>query len=151
MKSMWMKKGVAAATIAACVLQLAACGEADPGEGSPSSVSESGEEAGEETGEDSSDSGAPYEEGAGESDSSAETGTEEAGEEEAWVNPYTMPDSLESQEDIVAARNYIWEEYLNQARNDEARAAELEEHAMTFGEATMKYGFFVKGEPDENG
>ena len=32
MKSMWMKKGVAAATIAACVLQLAACGEADPGE-----------------------------------------------------------------------------------------------------------------------
>ncbi len=151
MKSMWMKKGVAAAMIAACVLQLAACGEADPGEGSPSSVSESGEEAGEETGEDSSDSGAPSEEGAGESDSSAETGTEEAGEEEAWVNPYTMPDSLESQEDIVAARNYIWEEYLNQARNDEARAAELEEHAMTFGEATMKYGFFVKGEPDENG
>ena len=130
---------------------MAACGEADPGEGSPSSVSESGEEAGEETGEDSSDSGAPSEEGAGESDSSAETGTEEAGEEEAWVNPYTMPDSLESQEDIVAARNYIWEEYLNQARNDEARAAELEEHAMTFGEATMKYGFFVKGEPDENG
>lgn len=28
---------------------------------------------------------------------------------------------------------------------------EVESRSMTFGEATMKYGFIVKGEPDESG
>lgn len=151
MMSMWKKRGVAAAAIAACLLQLAACGGtdsgADAGEDSSSSVSASGEE----TGEESSATEPSSEEDAGEDGSSAQEGTEEAEGEELWVNPYTMPDSLESEEDIVNARNYIWEEYLNQVRSDETRATEVEENSMTFGEATMKYGFFIKGEPGESG
>lgn len=66
-------------------------------------------------------------------------------------NPYTMPDALHSEEDIVAARNCIWAEYLDGVRNDEARAAELDEHAMTFGEVTMKYALAVKGEAGPSG
>lgn len=150
MKSIWKKRGVATAAMAACLLQLTACGEADPGvdagEESASMMSASGEETGEE-----SSSSEPSSDNAGEDSPSAQEDREETESEEAWVNPYTMPDSLESQEDIVNARNYIWEEYLNKVRGDETRAAELEEKAMTFGEATMKYGFFVKGEPDEEG
>ena len=151
MKARWMKKGVAAAAIAACLLQLTACGEADSGAGAGDGSSSSVSESEEETGDGSSAEESSSAEDAGEEGSSAEEGTEEAESEEPWVNPYTMPDSLESEEDIVAARNYIWEEYLNQVRNDETRAAELKDHAMTFGEATMKFGLLVKGEADESG
>lgn len=151
MKFRWMKKGMAAAAIAACLLQLTACGETDSGtnpeDGSSSPVSASEEETGDGSSAEESSSA----EDAGEEGSSAGEGTEEAEGEEPWVNPYTMPDSLESEEDIVTARNYIWEEYLNQVRNDETRAAEVKDHAMTFGEATMKYGLLVKGEADESG
>lgn len=153
MKSIWMKKRLAAVVIAVSLLQLTACGEtdsgADAGEGSSSSAAASDEEIAE--GGSAAESSSA--ENAGEGGSSAKEGREAEGTEgeEPWVNPYTMPDSLKSEEDIVNARNYIWEEHLNQVRSDETRAAELEGQAMTFGEATMKYGFSVKGEPDENG
>ncbi len=120
-------------------LSLAACGEkradADVPEDSPRSVSES-----------TAEGTAP------DADSSAEAeNTEASAGEEEPVNPYPKPDSLESNEDIENARNYIWQEYLNQVTNDETRKEEIQEHAMTFGEATMKYGLMVKGEPDESG
>lgn len=149
MKAMWMKKGVAAAAIAVGLLQLAACGEGDSGAGDGSSALVSASE--DESGEGSSAAESSFGEDAEESGFSAEEATEEAEGEGQWVNPYTMPDSLESQEDIVNARNYIWEEYLNQVRNDEIRAAEVKNHAMDFGEVTMKYGLVVMGDPDESG
>ncbi|MBD5459776.1 MAG: hypothetical protein HDR26_02365 [Lachnospiraceae bacterium] len=76
---------------------------------------------------------------------------EEDAEGDELQNPYTMPDSLENNEDIENARKYIWQEYLNQVKNDEARAEEIKNRAMTFGEATMKYGILVLGDPGESG
>lgn len=81
----------------------------------------------------------------------ASDSTSESPDETVTANPYAKPDSLESNEDIENARNYLWQEYLNQVKSDEVRIEEIEKHAMTFGEATMKYGLLVKGEPDENG
>lgn len=63
----------------------------------------------------------------------------------------TASDSLKSNADIENAREQIWQEYLEQVRQDEVRAAEVEKHAMTFGEVTMKYGIAVIGEPGESG
>lgn len=80
-----------------------------------------------------------------------EESTEEASPESEAPNPYTKPDSLEDNDDIENARKYIWHEYLNQVKNDKTRIEEVENRAMTFDDATMKYGFFVKGEPDESG
>ena len=58
---------------------------------------------------------------------------------------------LESNEDIENARNHLWQEYLEQVKADVVRAEEVEKRAMTFGDATMKYGIAVKGEPGESG
>lgn len=60
-------------------------------------------------------------------------------------------DSLKSNEDIENARKNIWQEYLEQIKQDKTRAEEIEKQAMTFGEATMKYGLVVKGEPGDGG
>ena len=151
-KLLWKKEGALVSVLAVCVL-LAACGE---------------EETGTDAGEGSSVSGSVSEEISDADDASGGEGTnipsgEESAEDfggdegadeltvEETVNPYTKPDSLESNEDIENARKYIWQEYLNQVRNDAARMEEVENRAMTFGEATMKYGAFVLGEPDELG
>jgi len=91
------------------------------------------------------------EEFSGTDSSPEEESPEESGSEDGMSNPYTKPDSLESNEDIENARKYIWQEYLNQVKSDAVRMEEVEKHAMTFGEATMKYGLIVKGEPDESG
>lgn len=80
-----------------------------------------------------------------------EESTEEASPESEAPNPYTKPDSLQDNDDIENARKYIWHEYLNQVKNDKTRIEEVENRSMTFDDATMKYGFFVKGEPDESG
>lgn len=80
-----------------------------------------------------------------------EESTEEASPESEAPNPYTKPDTLEDNDDIENARKYIWHEYLNQVKNDKTRIEEVENRSMTFDDATMKYGFFVKGEPDESG
>lgn len=58
---------------------------------------------------------------------------------------------LTSEEAIKQARELLWEEYLEEIRNDETRKAEVENRAMEYGEVTMKYGMLVKGEADENG
>lgn len=133
MKRMLKKRKMLMIALAASLL-LAACGSKegknDSTDGSSQSIPETA------SGEVSA------------TDSSAE---EESADGEEVQNPYTKPDSLENNEDIENARKYIWQEYLNQVKNDETRKAEIENRAMTFGEATMKYGLFVKGEPDESG
>ena len=80
-----------------------------------------------------------------------EQNSEESIHENEAPNPYTKPASLKDNDDIENARKYIWHEYLNQVKNDKIRIEEVENRAMTFDDATMKYGFFVKGEPDESG
>lgn len=59
--------------------------------------------------------------------------------------------ALTSKESIKEARELLWEEYLDEIRNDETRQKEVENRAMEYGEVTMKYGMLVKGEADENG
>ena len=71
----------------------------------------------------------------------------EDGQQSACAGPVL----LESNEDIENARKRIWEEYLEQVKQDEVRAKEVKDCAMTFGEATMKYTIFVMGEPGESG
>lgn len=165
-----MKKGTLMTSLALC-LSLAACGEAAPDtdirEDSSRQISEASEEtsnssadanpdaadtkeASEEKNTGTTDADTPSE-GADDDNSTATSDTAESGSEETFQNPYTKPDSLESSEDIETARKYIWEEYLNQVKTDETRKKEVDDHAMTFGEATMKYGLQVKGEPDESG
>lgn len=58
---------------------------------------------------------------------------------------------LTSNEAIKEAKDLLWEEYLEEIKNDETRKAEVENRAMDFGEVTMKYGVLVKGEADEDG
>lgn len=161
MKLMWKKKGTLMPVLAVCLL-LAACGEdngTDAGDGSSVSVSGSASEEisdVNDSAEEDADSSAEGESGKVSAEGESKEGavedevTDDAESEEA-VNPYTKPDSLESNEDIENARKYIWQEYLNQVRNDAARKEEVENRSMTFGEATMKYGAFVLGEPGESG
>lgn len=52
---------------------------------------------------------------------------------------------------IKKLRDEAWKLYLDEVRNDEVRKAEVEEKRMTFGEATMRYGMKIMGEPDEEG
>ncbi len=58
---------------------------------------------------------------------------------------------LTSNEAIKEARELLWEEYLEEIKNDETRKAEVDNRKMEFGDVTMKYGMQIKGEPDENG
>lgn len=123
--------------LAACSL-LAACGGKEPG----TNVQESDSQSASLNIAEGSDGG----DGFSESDSPGD-----AADEDGIPNPYVKPDSLESNEDIENARKYIWYEYLNQVKSDEVRIGEVENRTMTFGEATMKYGQNVKGEPGESG
>ncbi len=58
---------------------------------------------------------------------------------------------LTSSEAIKEAREMLWEEYLEEIKNDETRKAEVANRKMEFGDVTMKYGMQIKGDPDENG
>ncbi len=58
---------------------------------------------------------------------------------------------LTDNEAIKEVREMLWEEYLEEIRNDETRKAEVDGRKMEFGEVTMKYGMMIKGDPDENG
>lgn len=137
MNLIYQKKTSLIPASAICLL-LTACGGNTPGADVPKDSSQPISESASE--------------GTSDTDSLTETESldESAGDDKA-VNPYTKPDSLENNEDIENARNYIWQEYLIQVTNDETRKEEIDKHAMTFGEATMKYGLLVKGEPDESG
>lgn len=88
------KKTKLISAVAVCLF-LAACGEkepaADAGNTPPASENSSEETSEESSGTDSS------------AESPGEGGTQ---------NPYTKPESLESNEDIENARKYIWYEYL---------------------------------------
>lgn len=125
-------KKVISIGVMVCLLTLTACGETGPAEStreSPESTQESPEST-------------------QESNVSSESSVES---EPPASNPYTMPESMKSNEDIENARNYIWYEYLSQVKGDAERAAEVENRVMPFGEVSMKYGMFVKGEPGESG
>lgn len=52
---------------------------------------------------------------------------------------------------LKKAMDFAWEAYVTQETANEKRLAEINQRAMTFGEATMKYGLQKKGSPDENG
>lgn len=137
MKYIRSRKGVWLAALMVSLLSAAACGKA-PADKAADSDSHSQQET--EPGKKADE------------ESTAQSGNETSDADgDALQNPYTLPDSLESKEDIENARKYIWQEYVNQVKNDGTRAAEVENRAMTFGEATMKYGILVKGEPEENG
>lgn len=87
----------------------------------------------------------------GKEDHAADMEQNESGEQSGEQSVYAEPVSLESNEDIENARKQIWEQYLDQVRQDEVRAEEVKNRAMTFGEATMKYTIFIMGEPGESG
>lgn len=143
MKGNWKKKTWTAALIA-CLLFVTACGKnpaADAVDRDDQSQSETVSE--ENPGGDGS--------AAEDADTSEETSGEETVDGDETPVSYTLPDSLESNEDIENARKYIWQEYLSQVKNDETRAEEIQNQAMSFGDATMKYGITVKGEPGESG
>lgn len=59
--------------------------------------------------------------------------------------------ALTDKEAIKEARELLWEEYLEEIKNDETRKAEVENRVMEFGDVSMKYGMQIKGDPDENG
>lgn len=69
----------------------------------------------------------------------------------ADVNIQTEDMSVTDMDSLKAVRDKIWEEYLEQLRNDPTRRAEVDERKMTYGDVTMKYGFQKKGKPSENG
>ncbi len=52
---------------------------------------------------------------------------------------------------IKEQREKVWQEYVEREKQNPQRLQEIKEQQMTFGEATMKYGIKVIGEPDENG
>lgn len=54
-------------------------------------------------------------------------------------------------EQIKEARSSVWNEYVENATNDETRLSEKKDRAMDYGEVTMKYGLQVVGDRDENG
>lgn len=139
MKLKSKKRSTLISVFAICLL-LASCGEAADDTQAPDDSSQTMQET-------------ASEELSGADSSAEEESTEEPEneDEDEVSNPYTKPDSLENNEDIENARKYIWQEYLNQVRSDEARMEEVDKHTMVFGEATMKYSLHVKGEPDESG
>ncbi len=71
-----------------------------------------------------------------------------AGNEE---NKTSADIALTSNEAIKEARAMLWEEYLEEIKNDETRQEEVKKRVMEFGDVTMKYGMQIKGDPDENG
>lgn len=54
-------------------------------------------------------------------------------------------------ENIKAVRASAWKKYLEIVRADEKRKDEVASLEMLFGSATMRYEYFVIGEPGENG
>lgn len=139
-------------------LVFAACGETDSGAGAQEKQRTdvaSGENASGNPGEDSNratgEASRITEEAGGDTGEGGPREDTQATAPEEEENPYIMPVSLEDEEDIRLAREYIWWEYCDQVKRDTVRAAEVEGRAMTFGDATMKYGIFVIGEPGESG
>ena len=58
---------------------------------------------------------------------------------------------INSNEAEAAARQSVWNDYFRTESINPDRIAEMENLSMTFGEATMRFAYFVIGEPDENG
>jgi len=59
--------------------------------------------------------------------------------------------SITTNEQEATVRETIWHEYIKTESQNPKRIAEMENRAITFGEATMRFAYFVIGEPCENG
>lgn len=145
-----MKNGRIWIMVFAVCMLLTACGKEDHGSDMEVNESESGEQssyAASGSLENSEGIGQSLE-GSGENEQSLENSE---GTGQSLEGSGEIIKSLESNEDIETAREQIWQEYIEQVKQDEVRAQEVEDGSMTFGEATMKYGMVVKGQPGESG
>ncbi|MDF2542323.1 MAG: hypothetical protein K0S47_2041 [Herbinix sp.] len=52
---------------------------------------------------------------------------------------------------VKEARDIIWQQYIEEQKQDEVRKREIKEGVMTYGDVQMRYGMDIIGEPDEEG
>lgn len=48
-------------------------------------------------------------------------------------------------------RDKVWNSFVETEKQNPKRLTEIENHVMNFGDVSMKYGFYVIGDPDPNG
>jgi predicted esterase len=58
---------------------------------------------------------------------------------------------IETNEDERSARWQVWREYMMTQSQDIERLTEMASRQITFGDATMRFTYFIIGEPDANG
>ncbi len=67
------------------------------------------------------------------------------------INGLNLRISLKDADAVKSVKEEVWKEYLDEIRKDTVRVKEVEECAMAYGDAVMKYGMQIIGEPEEGG